>query len=108
MLLGIARGAFFLQAVSCTGPLKTVVIDSVSAVIHPLLGGRQSEGETLRWGPRLMAKCCGCKALPEEHRPPVRAVPGVGAGLMRVWLLLACLLQLDKVGVCSIICKASS
>ncbi|XP_040389085.1 DNA repair protein RAD51 homolog 4 isoform X3 [Cygnus olor] len=32
------------QAVSCTGPLKTVVIDSVSAVIHPLLGGRQSEG----------------------------------------------------------------
>uniref|UniRef100_A0A8B9BHJ1 DNA repair protein RAD51 homolog 4 n=1 Tax=Anser brachyrhynchus TaxID=132585 RepID=A0A8B9BHJ1_9AVES len=47
------------QAVSCTGPLKTVVIDSVSAVIHPLLGGRQSEGETLRWGLRLMAKCCG-------------------------------------------------
>ncbi|NWZ21049.1 RA51D protein, partial [Asarcornis scutulata] len=32
------------QAVSCTGPLKTVLIDSVSAVIHPLLGGRQSEG----------------------------------------------------------------
>ncbi|NXI74034.1 RA51D protein, partial [Anseranas semipalmata] len=32
------------QVVSCTGPLKVVVVDSVSAVIYPLLGGRQSEG----------------------------------------------------------------
>ncbi|NWU81521.1 RA51D protein, partial [Onychorhynchus coronatus] len=32
------------QVVSSTGPLKIVVIDSVSAVIYPLLGGRQSEG----------------------------------------------------------------
>ncbi|NXY71208.1 RA51D protein, partial [Glareola pratincola] len=32
------------QVVSSTGPLKMVVIDSVSAVIYPLLGGKQSEG----------------------------------------------------------------
>ncbi|XP_072738353.1 DNA repair protein RAD51 homolog 4 isoform X3 [Ciconia boyciana] len=32
------------QVVSSMGPLKIVVIDSVSAVIYPLLGGRQSEG----------------------------------------------------------------
>ncbi|KAJ7407335.1 DNA repair protein RAD51 4 [Willisornis vidua] len=32
------------QVVSSVGPLKIVVIDSVSAVIYPLLGGRQSEG----------------------------------------------------------------
>ncbi|NXM09082.1 RA51D protein, partial [Tyrannus savana] len=32
------------QVMSSTGPLKIVVIDSVSAVIYPLLGGRQSEG----------------------------------------------------------------
>ncbi|NXX45967.1 RA51D protein, partial [Tricholaema leucomelas] len=32
------------QVVSSVGPLKVVVIDSVSAVIYPLLGGRQSEG----------------------------------------------------------------
>ncbi|KFQ52520.1 DNA repair protein RAD51 4, partial [Pelecanus crispus] len=32
------------QVVSSVGPLKIVVIDSVSAVIYPLLGGKQSEG----------------------------------------------------------------
>ncbi|XP_010085771.1 PREDICTED: DNA repair protein RAD51 homolog 4, partial [Pterocles gutturalis] len=32
------------QDVSSVGPLKVVVIDSVSAVVYPLLGGRQSEG----------------------------------------------------------------
>ncbi|NXG68639.1 RA51D protein, partial [Baryphthengus martii] len=32
------------QIVSSMGPLKIVVIDSVSAVIYPLLGGRRSEG----------------------------------------------------------------
>ncbi|KAK2525653.1 DNA repair protein RAD51 homolog 4 isoform X2 [Columba livia] len=32
------------QVVSSMGPLKVVVIDSVSAVIYPLLGGKQSEG----------------------------------------------------------------
>ncbi|NXK51012.1 RA51D protein, partial [Chauna torquata] len=32
------------QVVCSMGPLKVVVIDSVSAVIYPLLGGRQSEG----------------------------------------------------------------
>ncbi|NXL94972.1 RA51D protein, partial [Alectura lathami] len=32
------------QVVSSTGPLKVVLIDSVSAVLYPLLGGRQSEG----------------------------------------------------------------
>ncbi|NXE82221.1 RA51D protein, partial [Cochlearius cochlearius] len=32
------------QVVSPMGPLKIVVIDSVSAVIYPLLGGKQSEG----------------------------------------------------------------
>ncbi|NWV46519.1 RA51D protein, partial [Daphoenositta chrysoptera] len=35
------------QVVSSTGPLKMVVLDSVSAVIYPLLGGRQSEGLAL-------------------------------------------------------------
>ncbi|NWU64543.1 RA51D protein, partial [Pterocles burchelli] len=32
------------QDVSSGGPLKVVVVDSVSAVMYPLLGGRQSEG----------------------------------------------------------------
>ncbi|NWS52957.1 RA51D protein, partial [Chunga burmeisteri] len=32
------------QVVSSVGPLKITVIDSVSAVIYPLLGGKQSEG----------------------------------------------------------------
>ncbi|XP_010184455.1 PREDICTED: DNA repair protein RAD51 homolog 4 [Mesitornis unicolor] len=32
------------QVVSSVGPLKIVVVDSVSAVVYPLLGGRQSEG----------------------------------------------------------------
>ncbi|XP_074746319.1 DNA repair protein RAD51 homolog 4 isoform X1 [Strix uralensis] len=32
------------QVMSSVGPLKIVVIDSVSAVIYPLLGGKQSEG----------------------------------------------------------------
>ncbi|KAK4812171.1 hypothetical protein QYF61_002274, partial [Mycteria americana] len=32
------------QVMSSMGPLKIVVIDSVSAVIYPLLGGKQSEG----------------------------------------------------------------
>ncbi|NXV69671.1 RA51D protein, partial [Molothrus ater] len=35
------------QVLSSTGPLKVVVLDSVSAVISPLLGGRQSEGLAL-------------------------------------------------------------
>ncbi|NWW56021.1 RA51D protein, partial [Ifrita kowaldi] len=35
------------QVVSSLGPLKMVVLDSVSAVIYPLLGGRQSEGLAL-------------------------------------------------------------
>uniref|UniRef100_A0A8C8AGH8 DNA repair protein RAD51 homolog 4 n=1 Tax=Otus sunia TaxID=257818 RepID=A0A8C8AGH8_9STRI len=32
------------QVMSSVGPFKIVVIDSVSAVIYPLLGGKQSEG----------------------------------------------------------------
>ncbi|KFU94305.1 DNA repair protein RAD51 4, partial [Chaetura pelagica] len=32
------------QVVSSTAPLKIVVVDSVSAVLSPLLGGKQSEG----------------------------------------------------------------
>ncbi|XP_005240524.2 DNA repair protein RAD51 homolog 4 [Falco peregrinus] len=32
------------QVVSSMGPVKVVVIDSVSSVIYPLLGGKQSEG----------------------------------------------------------------
>ncbi|XP_066419522.1 DNA repair protein RAD51 homolog 4 isoform X2 [Molothrus aeneus] len=35
------------EVLSSTGPLKVVVLDSVSAVISPLLGGRQSEGLAL-------------------------------------------------------------
>ncbi|NWV72407.1 RA51D protein, partial [Malurus elegans] len=35
------------QVVSSVGPLKMVVLDSVSSVIYPLLGGRQSEGLAL-------------------------------------------------------------
>ncbi|NWZ81914.1 RA51D protein, partial [Poecile atricapillus] len=35
------------QAVSSVGPLKVVLLDSVSAVIYPVLGGRQSEGLAL-------------------------------------------------------------
>ncbi|XP_014732007.1 PREDICTED: DNA repair protein RAD51 homolog 4 isoform X2 [Sturnus vulgaris] len=35
------------QVLSSTGPLKMVLLDSVSAVIYPLLGGRQSEGLAL-------------------------------------------------------------
>ncbi|NXW76011.1 RA51D protein, partial [Hirundo rustica] len=35
------------QVVSSVGPLKMVLLDSVSAVIYPLLGGRQSEGLAL-------------------------------------------------------------
>lgn len=43
------HGASFFQVVSSVGPLKIVVIDSVSAVIYPLLGGKQSEGKLLHW-----------------------------------------------------------
>lgn len=46
-LFHMAHGASF-QVVSSAGPFKIVVIDSVSAVIYPLLGGKQSEGELLR------------------------------------------------------------
>lgn len=45
-----------LQVVSSVGPLKLVVLDSVSAVIYPLLGGRQSEGELGH---------CGCQEAAE-------------------------------------------
>ncbi|NXG43649.1 RA51D protein, partial [Psilopogon haemacephalus] len=38
------RDGLSQQVVSSMGPLKVVVIDSVSAVMYPLLGGRQSEG----------------------------------------------------------------
>ncbi|NXT89175.1 RA51D protein, partial [Anhinga rufa] len=38
------RDGLSQQVVSSMGPLKIVVIDSVSAVIYPLLGGKQSEG----------------------------------------------------------------
>ncbi|KAM9370418.1 DNA repair protein RAD51 homolog 4 [Phaethornis superciliosus] len=38
------RDCLSQQVMSSVGPLKIVVIDSVSAVIYPLLGGKQSEG----------------------------------------------------------------
>ncbi|KAM7032999.1 DNA repair protein RAD51 homolog 4 isoform 2-T5 [Acridotheres tristis] len=38
------------QVVSSTGPLKMVLLDSVSAVIYPLLGGRQSEVSEIHHG----------------------------------------------------------
>ncbi|XP_025892770.1 DNA repair protein RAD51 homolog 4 [Nothoprocta perdicaria] len=41
------RDSFSQQVMSCMGPLKVVLIDSVSAVIYPLLGGKQSEGLAL-------------------------------------------------------------
>uniref|UniRef100_A0A674HIB8 RAD51 paralog D n=1 Tax=Taeniopygia guttata TaxID=59729 RepID=A0A674HIB8_TAEGU len=52
------------QVVSSMGPLKVVVLDSVSAVIYPLLGGRQSEGELLTVG----------------------AVLGMGIGAGQMWM----------------------
>lgn len=36
---------FVPQVMSSSGPVKVLVVDSVSAVIYPLLGGRQAEGE---------------------------------------------------------------
>lgn len=36
---------FAPQVLSSSGPVKVLVVDSVSAVICPLLGGRQAEGE---------------------------------------------------------------
>lgn len=67
LLPHLADGACF-QVVSSVGPLKVVVIDSVSAVIYPLLGGRQAEGELLPWAAALpaapplpgAAAGCGC------------------------------------------------
>uniref|UniRef100_A0A8B9P394 DNA repair protein RAD51 homolog 4 n=1 Tax=Apteryx owenii TaxID=8824 RepID=A0A8B9P394_APTOW len=41
------RDSLSQQVLSSTGPLKVVLIDSVSAVIYPLLGGKQSEGLAL-------------------------------------------------------------
>ncbi|KFO98486.1 DNA repair protein RAD51 4, partial [Calypte anna] len=38
------RDCLSQQVLSSVGPLKIVIIDSVSAVIYPLLGGKQSEG----------------------------------------------------------------
>ncbi|XP_067393779.1 DNA repair protein RAD51 homolog 4 isoform X1 [Emydura macquarii macquarii] len=35
------------QVMSSSGPVKVLVVDSVSAVIYPLLGGRQAEGLAL-------------------------------------------------------------
>lgn len=48
LLLHVAHHASSFQVMSSMGPLKIVVIDSVSAVLYPLLGGKQSEGELLR------------------------------------------------------------
>ncbi|XP_062448702.1 DNA repair protein RAD51 homolog 4 isoform X6 [Rhea pennata] len=41
------RDSLSQQVTSSTGPLKVLLIDSVSAVIYPLLGGKQSEGLAL-------------------------------------------------------------
>ncbi|NWZ95769.1 RA51D protein, partial [Nesospiza acunhae] len=41
------RDCLSQQVLSSVGPLKVMVLDSVSAVIYPLLGGRQSEGLAL-------------------------------------------------------------
>ncbi|KFV86858.1 DNA repair protein RAD51 4, partial [Struthio camelus australis] len=41
------RDSLSQQVMSSMGPLKVVLIDSISAVIYPLLGGKQSEGLAL-------------------------------------------------------------
>ncbi|OXB72063.1 UNVERIFIED_CONTAM: hypothetical protein H355_016484 [Colinus virginianus] len=54
------RDCLSQQVESSTGPLKAVLIDSVSAVLSPLLGGRQSEGVAimmqLAWELKALAK----------------------------------------------------
>ncbi|XP_044539641.1 DNA repair protein RAD51 homolog 4 [Gracilinanus agilis] len=41
------RGSVSQQVTSASGPVKLVVVDSVSAVVSPLLGGQHSEGLAL-------------------------------------------------------------
>ncbi|XP_074119658.1 DNA repair protein RAD51 homolog 4 isoform X1 [Sminthopsis crassicaudata] len=41
------RGSISKQVTSASGPVKIVVVDSVSAVVSPLLGGQHSEGLAL-------------------------------------------------------------
>ncbi|XP_020861788.1 DNA repair protein RAD51 homolog 4 isoform X2 [Phascolarctos cinereus] len=41
------RGTISQQVTSASGPVKIVVVDSVSAVVSPLLGGQHSEGLAL-------------------------------------------------------------
>uniref|UniRef100_A0A5F8GTZ6 RAD51 paralog D n=1 Tax=Monodelphis domestica TaxID=13616 RepID=A0A5F8GTZ6_MONDO len=41
------RGSISQQVTSASGPVKIVVVDSVSAVVSPLLGGQYSEGLAL-------------------------------------------------------------
>ncbi|XP_027718329.1 DNA repair protein RAD51 homolog 4-like isoform X1 [Vombatus ursinus] len=41
------RGSISQQATNASGPVKIVVVDSVSAVVSPLLGGQHSEGLAL-------------------------------------------------------------
>lgn len=65
------------------GPLKMVLLDSVSAVIYPLLGGRQSEGEL---GHCLCQEAAELSAHQEEPLPPVCVVLGMGAGAGLMWM----------------------
>ncbi|OXB57648.1 hypothetical protein ASZ78_007043 [Callipepla squamata] len=55
------RDCLSQQVESSTGPLKAVLIDSVSAVLSPLLGGRQSEGVAI-----MMQLARELKALAKE------------------------------------------
>lgn len=82
LLLHVAHGAS-LQVVSSMGPLKVVLLDSVSAVIYPLLGGRQSEGELCHCVCQEAAELSACL---EEPLPPTCDVLGVGAGAGQMWM----------------------
>lgn len=82
LLLHVAHGAS-LQVVSSMGPLKVVLLDSVSAVIYPLLGGRQSEGELCHCVCQEAAELSACL---EEPLPPTCAVLGMGAGAGQMWM----------------------
>ncbi|XP_060942039.1 DNA repair protein RAD51 homolog 4 [Limanda limanda] len=46
-LHGLSSGGLQQASVGCGGSVKAVIVDSVSAVISPLLGGKQNEGMSL-------------------------------------------------------------
>ncbi|MGH0151773.1 UNVERIFIED_CONTAM: hypothetical protein FKN15_043643 [Acipenser sinensis] len=95
------RSSGFHQVAGGSGSVKVVIVDSVTAVLSPIMGGRQTEGLSLMMQLaaelRTMARDLGVAVLVSDYQvfPDIRKYRNIYQHEEAIWPNYACLLPIS-------------